>query len=109
MGLAAYTLRQELAVTPLSGVCTTLHQVVEWVILDMLVWGKKPSHRDSSQPLSKRRFSSRRTKGTRKSRPQAWLSWLTTSNPDAPTREVLAKQLGPEIKPKTLQIWFQNR
>jgi hypothetical protein len=31
------------------------------------------------------------------------------SNPDGPTREILAKQLGPDIKPKTLQIWFQNR
>ncbi|RXK37338.1 hypothetical protein M231_05404 [Tremella mesenterica] len=30
-------------------------------------------------------------------------------NPDAATREALAKQLGSDVKPKTLQIWFQNR
>ncbi|KAE8543282.1 hypothetical protein D1P53_000773 [Cryptococcus gattii VGV] len=30
-------------------------------------------------------------------------------NPDGPTREALAKKLGPDVRPKTLQIWFQNR
>ncbi|WVQ80964.1 hypothetical protein IAT38_003071 [Cryptococcus sp. DSM 104549] len=30
-------------------------------------------------------------------------------NPDGPTREALAKRLGPDVRPKTLQIWFQNR
>ncbi|ORX34834.1 hypothetical protein BD324DRAFT_137053 [Kockovaella imperatae] len=33
----------------------------------------------------------------------------STLNPDAHTREALARQLGPDVKPKTLQIWFQNR
>ncbi|KIR31099.1 hypothetical protein I352_06528 [Cryptococcus deuterogattii MMRL2647] len=30
-------------------------------------------------------------------------------SPDGPTREALAKKLGPNVRPKTLQIWFQNR
>ncbi|WVO16793.1 hypothetical protein L204_104478 [Cryptococcus depauperatus] len=30
-------------------------------------------------------------------------------NPDSAAREALAKKLGPEVRPKTLQIWFQNR
>ncbi|KAK8845608.1 hypothetical protein IAR55_006324 [Kwoniella newhampshirensis] len=30
-------------------------------------------------------------------------------NPDSQMRDALAKQLGPDIRPKTLQIWFQNR
>lgn len=34
---------------------------------------------------------------------------LTYRNPDAATREALARRLGPDIRPKTLQIWFQNR
>ncbi|WVQ75708.1 hypothetical protein IAR50_005338 [Cryptococcus sp. DSM 104548] len=36
-------------------------------------------------------------------------SYEENKNPDGPTREALAKQLGPDIRPKTLQIWFQNR
>ncbi|WWD22555.1 hypothetical protein CI109_107048 [Kwoniella shandongensis] len=30
-------------------------------------------------------------------------------NPDSAAREALAKRLGPDVRPKTLQIWFQNR
>ncbi|KAK4689592.1 hypothetical protein P7C73_g521, partial [Tremellales sp. Uapishka_1] len=36
-------------------------------------------------------------------------SYEENKNPDAATREALAKRLGPEVRPKTLQIWFQNR
>ncbi|ODN76315.1 hypothetical protein L202_06242 [Cryptococcus amylolentus CBS 6039] len=36
-------------------------------------------------------------------------SYEENKNPDGPTREALARQLGPEVRPKTLQIWFQNR
>ncbi|ODN79053.1 hypothetical protein L198_07932 [Cryptococcus wingfieldii CBS 7118] len=36
-------------------------------------------------------------------------SYEEDKNPDGPTREALARQLGPEVRPKTLQIWFQNR
>ncbi|ORY25058.1 hypothetical protein BCR39DRAFT_561240 [Naematelia encephala] len=36
-------------------------------------------------------------------------SYKENKNPDGPAREALSKRLGPDIKPKTLQIWFQNR
>ncbi|OWZ70049.1 hypothetical protein AYX14_04566 [Cryptococcus neoformans] len=36
-------------------------------------------------------------------------SYEKNKNPDGPTREALAKKLGPDVRPKTLQIWFQNR
>nr|XP_019048795.1 hypothetical protein I302_02570 [Kwoniella bestiolae CBS 10118]OCF27725.1 hypothetical protein I302_02570 [Kwoniella bestiolae CBS 10118] len=36
-------------------------------------------------------------------------SYEENKNPDGPAREALAKRLGPDVRPKTLQIWFQNR
>ncbi|WWC58186.1 uncharacterized protein I303_100722 [Kwoniella dejecticola CBS 10117] len=36
-------------------------------------------------------------------------SYDENKNPDGPAREALAKRLGPAVRPKTLQIWFQNR
>ncbi|WWC66777.1 uncharacterized protein I206_100682 [Kwoniella pini CBS 10737] len=36
-------------------------------------------------------------------------SYEENKNPDGPAREALAKKLGPDVRPKTLQIWFQNR
>jgi hypothetical protein len=34
---------------------------------------------------------------------------LRIRNPDVAMREALARELGGDVKPKTLQIWFQNR
>ncbi|WWC85871.1 uncharacterized protein L201_000738 [Kwoniella dendrophila CBS 6074] len=36
-------------------------------------------------------------------------SYEENKNPDGPAREALAKRLGSDVRPKTLQIWFQNR
>ncbi|WVQ93603.1 hypothetical protein IAU59_000678 [Kwoniella sp. CBS 9459] len=36
-------------------------------------------------------------------------SYEENKNPDGAAREALAKKLGPDVRPKTLQIWFQNR
>ena len=30
-------------------------------------------------------------------------------NPDASTREALARKLGPDVRSKTIAVWFQNR
>ena len=34
---------------------------------------------------------------------------MQSRNPDGVEREALARRLGPDVRPKTLQIWFQNR